>query len=339
MTTSTDDLLRERVAGELRKHLPVLPGWFSQAALDSGTLSKVLDVFTTQVVEWLAAIKLVKSGLFLDDAIGSALDAWGRDIDRPRKDGESDDVYRLRLKGEILRLRLTRSGVIGYITDLTGLPTTVILPWKDQDWRGARNTDLAWGAKDPVNGRSGKRRRTSTYYQGGVIDIVTQGHDETVTRLAAQVVAAGIQVYFTSIYESTVIASGVPDATGRPNTHVSFEAQPLGLVPRLTVRSGHVRRSGRSTLGGETHVGFEGTQGLEPILVDLGNLDPALSMWQQGFTWDDLAGLTWTQATTPGFDPTRTPGGEILTTGTFTISLLSGGSLHLQNSGRLVQNG
>ena len=42
-------------------------------------------------------VTLMNDGCFIDNAESHYLDLWGRDLDLPRKNGESDDDYRTRL--------------------------------------------------------------------------------------------------------------------------------------------------------------------------------------------------------------------------------------------------
>ena len=114
--------------------------------------------------------------MFLNTADGDGLTRWGQDLQLERRVGESVEDYRSRLRAELLRLRATRQAAETYVEDLTGFEANVFLPWKFQDWRDQRTIGLPFGATDPFYGRSGQTRRTSTYWQGGVIDIQTKGH-------------------------------------------------------------------------------------------------------------------------------------------------------------------
>lgn len=333
MEATTLGLLRERVAGELRKHLPVAPGWFSKTALETGELAKFLEAVTAQVVEWLDAIKATKSGIHLDDAQGDFLVQWGRDLHLEQRDGESDADFRQRIKSEILRLRLTRAGVQTFVADLTGFATTVELPWRKLDWRGQRNIVLAQGAKDPVNGRSGRRRRSSGYYQGGVIDIVIEGFNKDLQKLADQVVAAGVKAYFTSHLMPDIL-DDFTDLPPGPNSYLHF-ANGTQELPRRN------RRSGLSPRSGFIHVlGHSTTTESNPLdpgyqLYDQPERGPSYDLWNSAYTWADLADLTWDQAMASMGTDHRQPSG-VLTIGHLALTLESGGFLLTEDGNHLV---
>jgi hypothetical protein len=336
---NTLDLLRARVSGELLKHLPTLPGWFSEASLTTGTLSKLLGAFTVQVADWLAAIKVVKDGVYLDDATGDALDQWRKDLNQPLIDGETEAALRQRLKGAILRLRLTREGVRSYVAELTGLPTEVLLPWKDIDWRGQRDTTLAFGAQDHVNGRSGRRRRSSPYYQGGVIDLRTQGSNPQLEKLALDSVAAGVQVYLTSYNAAAPVTAGDNSPLGA-FSEIDLEGRLLpGSGFQKTVRSGRYPRSGRRVLSAFSEIDVEGQTGPVPLCLDGGALDPGASFWNMAYCMADLADLTWDQVTHQLIHLERQPSGERRTEGAQNVSVLSGGTLLTLGYDRILQDG
>lgn len=295
--SDTFQLLVDRVATEMRKQLPTGSVWFSESARDSGTLSQLLSVVQTQVAEWLGTIKDSRDGTFLADASGAALQSWGRDLNKPQKSGESDDAYRARLQGEIVRLRVVREGVQSYIQDLTGLPTTIFLPWKSVAFWDQRNTALADGAPDPVYGYSGIQRYGSGYWQGGVVDIQTEGYAEGIQDLAAQVVAAGIQVYYTAFLDPD---SDLEPEQDPPMAEFSFEAESMAspYEDRIVYSTSGYYSGGPVELPeGEVLTTIEALLVAESGLVDEPAAGKSFEVFDSPYLWADLDDLSWDQAT------------------------------------------
>lgn len=217
---------------KLTENLPVGNGWFSPEAmrLNGGEAGKLTRSLAKEIGIFLQAIKDKKNDLFLSSATGVGIDEWGSDVNIFRELGESDDSFKNRISSEILQERVTRFGVSNYISRLTGLPTLVYLPWRLQEFRSNRFLTLEDGttplpyydetnissapaldAQDLIQGRSGSTRRSSAYWQGGVIDIFTLDFSSKTRILAPKVVAAGIKCYYSVINENDII---VFDNTG-----------------------------------------------------------------------------------------------------------------------------
>lgn len=238
------NLPKELAKSEIRKHLPIGPGWFSEQAVKSGELSKLVDVFSTNIGLWLSEVKSLRKGLYLNLAESTDLDQWGLDLGVERLIGELDDLFRARLRTELLRLRVTRPAIKTYIEDLTGLKTTVITPWQFQDWRARRTVGLADGAVDPFYGRSGQARRTSEYWQSGVIDIVTDGYSSATAKNAYEVVAAGVRAYYTSSLSSDVLTQTYLSSTPTTSEMAVIHEGLVSPVSLIYIYSGTNPRSG-----------------------------------------------------------------------------------------------
>lgn len=217
---------------KLTNNLPIGGGWFSPQAtqLNGGEAGKLTRVLAKEIGIFLQAIKDKKNDLFLNSATDRGIDEWGADVNMFRETGETDLSFKNRISNEILQERVTRAGVGDYISRLTGLPTLVYLPWQLQEFRSNRTLTLEDGvtplpyydltniatapaldAQDNVQGRSGLTRRSSAYWQGGVIDIFTLDFSYKTRLLAPKVVAAGIKCYYSVVNEHDII---VFDDTG-----------------------------------------------------------------------------------------------------------------------------
>ena len=80
------------------------------------------------------------SGQFLDlissDFFGGAL---------PRRTGENDDAFRLRIDRELLRERGTRAAITSVLSDLTGRPPLIFEPARAADTGAWSNASLGYG--------------------------------------------------------------------------------------------------------------------------------------------------------------------------------------------------
>ena len=273
--------ITRQVSLEMRKHLPVLIGWFTEISLRTGVLGAFLAAVTAQVVEWLLAIRLAAGGVFLLDAEGDDLDLWGDDIQVPRREDESDDDYRPRLQAQILQLRLTKTAIEAFITSNTGLDTEVLLPWKQEHIWGISSRSIVVDetgdgeAEDLFYGRSGSTVRSSHYYQGGVIDIKTWGYSPDTKLLAPDVVAGGIKVYFTVQLEEDI----QPLSTPQPDGSMS---ESFGLRQALLPEEA-------------SYVFWSGLQLSDRSLSWLPYVE---DFWSTHFTVDDLSFRTWLEAQT-----------------------------------------
>ena len=138
MTTgdSTDILTR------IKRILP--PRWFAYTApLRDAVLGGLADQLAW-VYSFIAFAKLQTritsaTGFFLDLI---AYDYFGRFL--RRRAGELDAAFMPRIKKEIVRERVTRKGMIGAITDLTGAPPQILEPWNTGDTGVWDNGTLAY---------------------------------------------------------------------------------------------------------------------------------------------------------------------------------------------------
>lgn len=211
---------------KLTNNLPVGHGWLSPQAMqvNGGEAGKLTRVLAKEIGIFLQAIKNKKADLFLRSATDRGIDEWGRDVNIFRELNESDSSLKERISSEILQERVTQAGVQNYISRITGLPTLIFLPWVFQEFRSNRTLTLSDGitplpyydstsiasapaldAQDSVQGRSGLTRRSSTYWQGGIIDIFTVDFSSKTRLLAPKVIAAGIKCYYSVLSQSEVV--------------------------------------------------------------------------------------------------------------------------------------
>lgn len=234
---------KNKAKAELLKHLPTGPLWFSEGELKTGQVGKLVNALAENIGLFLEEANRVRNNLFLNLADATGLERWGSDLLLERRPGESDEAYRARLSSELLRLRVTRPAVQSYVEDVSGLSTTIFLPWKFQDWRDQRTIGLPLDAVDPFYGRSGQARRTSTYYQGGVIDVVTEGYSPNVSRSIYEIVAAGIQVYFTANVDGNIITIAPEEMLVYEKAEIDYDIIVDKLYP-VFIRSVSGLRSG-----------------------------------------------------------------------------------------------
>ena len=242
---------------------------------------------------WIVGIKLSRMGLLLATAIGDDLDRWGADLNVPRKPGELDDPYRVRLKKSLVRSKVTRSAIELYINDVTGLTTTVYEPWRNQDIRCNRNP-LNPNPVDLNYGRSGTMRRTNPYYMGGVVDIVTVDYSPITQEITEDVIAAGIKPYWTVINggDSSPIFFGDPTI---PLDDIVIEYTQLVRDPFFPIV--HSVRGARSGAGFFTveDFGFEQDNHgyLMTQVMDRPDLGLGYTVYDSPITWDTVGNQTW----------------------------------------------
>lgn len=111
----------------------VLPPWFPSPA-------PITDAALTGVAAGLAfgysLIQFAKTQTRIATASGGWLDliAWDYFGARfHRRTSEVDDVFRARIKAELLRPRQTRAAIAQALTDLTGTPPRIYEPWSTND--------------------------------------------------------------------------------------------------------------------------------------------------------------------------------------------------------------
>ncbi len=142
MATGSSADIQARIAGA--PPYGVLPKWWAWVA-------PVRDALIGGASDLLAScysfIAYVKTQTRLWTATGVFIDIFGFDflgLAVVRMAGESDAVYAARVRKEILRERVTRSGMVQALTDLTGQQPNIFEPWNTND-AGAWNTGaLAW---------------------------------------------------------------------------------------------------------------------------------------------------------------------------------------------------
>ena len=133
------------IADFVRRMLVVLPGrWFSDPALTPQTPTLLQALLSGFGVAWSAMYTLVLQvetlarlatvfGPFLDMA---SVDFFGSSL--PRRPGEPDGPFRLRVQQEMLRPRATRSALSVVLTELTGQTPTIFEPVRPADTGGYR---------------------------------------------------------------------------------------------------------------------------------------------------------------------------------------------------------
>lgn len=195
-------LFKELAASELKKHLPVRPQWFSEQALATGTLGKLVNSLATQVASLRDAASATREGLVLSKAQGPFLDAWGQDLDLSRLPAESDDDYRVRLLASVGVDHTTEVGLRAHLENVTGLETSLIIPWKQQQWYGKRTPGTQ--GKDSLFGLSGKAQYSSPYIRAFVVDVLTRGYSPLTEPTATSSVAAGVRIFFSTLNDYRV---------------------------------------------------------------------------------------------------------------------------------------
>lgn len=270
-----EDIINSLVLSEMKKHVPIGSNWFSEEAVNSGELSKLLRALSKEIALWIASIKVSKNGSFISSAAGQYLDRWGRDVGVTRLAGESDEQYRFRIKKTLILSRVTSSSIEETVfdntkdtIDYTNASVSVLEPWIFQERRSRR----AVQSSSPIDyfyGRSGKTRRTGSdrdsnydkpefstssgdkyypsvikqcYFQGGVIDVVTPGFSSKTSEIVQEMIAAGVKAFFT-VVEGYTIPNPKVATSVTINSESSVEAEPFGSFRDFSIFS----RSGPTT--------------------------------------------------------------------------------------------
>lgn len=272
LTTFT--LLKTLTLAKLKKHFPVLPGWFSESALSAeGQLYQILDAAANENTTLQEAIVEARKGLFLETARGEYLAKWGSELAVPQFDAEPEEDWAARIQNEILRERVTYAGIVESIEEATGLSTTLLAPWTQQKRRSDRTPGLTT-QKDHDYGRSTSRRRSSRYFKGGVIDIVTIGYSSLTAAAALASVGAGIDIWYTAKLYFPIETA--PTLTHRMKTVLY---QTLYVAAPETVQ--HLAQLLYASYGIGANYNY---LVFSPYLID------------SVLTVDDLSGYTWTEA-------------------------------------------
>ena len=134
----------------LRRNLP--QSWFSD---DAPVLTAVLRGWSATWVRLYAQVSWVLRQLRLNTASGTGLDILAYDFlgDRvTRREGEADAQFRIRVRREILREKITRQAVRQNLLDLTGYEPEIFEPSNPRDTGGygagfAFNAAGGWGSR------------------------------------------------------------------------------------------------------------------------------------------------------------------------------------------------
>lgn len=118
------------------------PSWFSQASptghwwVGGTDISALLQGFGN-VASWAySQIVLAKAQMRLLTSVGMFIDLWSYDrlgTYIQRKPGETDAAWKTRVAKEVVRIRVSRSGMYQAILDLTGSPPVILEPWNTGD--------------------------------------------------------------------------------------------------------------------------------------------------------------------------------------------------------------
>ncbi len=179
---------------EIKKHLPVSPYWFSDEALASGLIHKVVYACAQTIASWRETIRESIRDSFLLDAEGEGLDTLGVDLELPRQ-ARNDADYRQHMLDEIGRVRTTQPGMIAAIEEATGLEVSIENPWRQLLRWGHRTPETT--GPDPVWGYGGTHVYGSAYNQAFVIDVVTIGYSVSTQGAAEFSAPAGARLKYT----------------------------------------------------------------------------------------------------------------------------------------------
>lgn len=128
----------------LRRLLPA--SWFGPVEIESPVLTAALQAPAWALAFLYEFIAYAKSQVRLASASGAFLEIWANDFFGtafPRRPGESDAQYRLRIRQEIFRRRQTRSAIDQVVFDLTGTHPQIFEGWRPLD-TGAWDIPI-WG--------------------------------------------------------------------------------------------------------------------------------------------------------------------------------------------------
>lgn len=121
------------IVSRLKSYLP--RGWFgdlTQAPIVTGILNGIAAVFAISYI----LIEFFKAQTRLQTSSGGWVDLWAADFlgtSLPRKLGESDAAYILRIQIAIFQPRATRPAMVSILTQLTGRAPVVFEPARPAD--------------------------------------------------------------------------------------------------------------------------------------------------------------------------------------------------------------
>jgi hypothetical protein len=198
------------IVGRLKAVLPAR--WFPDQTPVLDTVLTGLSTGWSSLYALLATVRLqsriaTATGQFLD---GASADFFAGRL--PRRNTETDDVFRLRIKQQLAREHATRAAVAAVITDLTGHAPIIFEAGRVSDTGGyatggfAYGTAGAWGSLNlPFQVFVTAKRAQGV----GIAEIAGYGTPGPLAR--ASLAAAAGQVTDADIY--TAIASVMPTAT------------------------------------------------------------------------------------------------------------------------------
>jgi hypothetical protein len=129
--------------GRLKRVLP--PRWFGDIAVNEGA---VLSGFGTAWASIYTLIQAVRAQSRLATAYGGFIDRIAADFfgaALPRRPGEADTYYRIRIGFELLRPRGTRAAMVTAMTELTGQTVSVFEPSRPADTGGYNVGGVGYG--------------------------------------------------------------------------------------------------------------------------------------------------------------------------------------------------
>jgi hypothetical protein len=191
----------------------VLPNrWFPD---ETPVLDQLLTGLATAASSLYALLVQVRLQSRIATATGQFLDGASQDffgLRLPRKGGEPDASFRVRIERELIREHATRASLIAVVSDLTGTPPMVFEPGRVTDTGGYSTPAFAYGEAGAWGSLSlpfqvfvtAKRSQND-----GIANVAGYGTGGPLAR--ASLSAAGGQVTDSDIYAA--IASVLPTGT------------------------------------------------------------------------------------------------------------------------------
>ena len=191
----------------------VLPaGWFPDATPVLDTVLAGLATGWSSLHALLASVQIqariaTATGQFLD---GASADFFANRL--PRRNTESDDAFRVRIKQQLVRDHATRAAIVSIVTDLTGKAPIIFEPARVSDTGGYATPAMGYGVAGAWGslGLPFQVFVTAHRAQGvGIANVAGYGTPGPLAR--ASLAAAAGQVTDTDIYAA--IASVMPTGT------------------------------------------------------------------------------------------------------------------------------
>lgn len=200
--------IRRYVLSSIARYIPIGSAWFSETSLRSDKeLGKQIRSWTAVLGDAWVAVKKQQYNVLLSSAEGEDLDQIGLSLGFPRKPGELDDDYAVRIASELTVDRVTPNAVENIIQRLNAEASSVLYePWKDLKFRGSRP-------------RSSRAKRSDTrYLRGGVVDLVHDRYVADYYNYTDKSLAAGVKGYYTFQMEGQIDAAEDDTAAVWPDT-------------------------------------------------------------------------------------------------------------------------